>query len=152
MHFVNYDGFVSKISPDTVKVDWNASVAIAIVFNPIHIAVQGVKALHQSARSGIFHVRAPAGFIDQLQFVDAESDEIGHIGRCRVTQARVELDALPFWGVVAGSRDDQTCDVIFGDHFRFIICQGWRGDITVANMQVETIGQAGFGCPTRDHV
>ncbi len=152
MHFINNDGLISKIASDAVKVNWNSRVAVAVVLDPVHIAVEGVKTLHQTACAGIFHFCSPAGFINQLQFIDPEGNEIGHIGGCRIAKARIELDALPFRGVVAGGCYDKTGNIVLRHHLGLIISQGGRRYIPIADMQAEAISKTCFGCPTGDHI
>jgi len=106
VHFIHDDVFIGKKSADAVKVNWDALVVIAIVFNPAHVLVQRVKTGHKPTRFGAIQVSDAPTLVFQLQFVDAKRDEIRHVGGRRVPQTGVKLYPLPFRRVVAGSGDN----------------------------------------------
>jgi len=79
VHLIHHHVLISKKAADAVKVNRDALVAVAIILDPVHIAVQRVKAENTPALTLCFQVRAAAALIFELQFVDAESQKVGHV-------------------------------------------------------------------------
>jgi len=152
VHLIHHHHFVSKKVTDAVKINWDAGVALTVVFNPFDVIIKGVKTLHQPARAGVLDLALSASVVDQLEFIDAEGNEIGHVGRGGITQAGVELDALPLRRVVAGGSNDQTGNFVRRNHFGLIKNQSRGGHVARTDMHLEAIGKAGFRGPLGDYV
>jgi len=152
VHLIHHHHFVSKKVTDAVKINWDAGVALTVVFNPFDVIIKGVKTLHQPARAGVLDLALSASVVDQLEFVDAEGNEIGHIGRGGITQAGVELDALPFGRVVAGGADDQAGNLVRGQHFGLVEHHRRGRFVARRKVNAEAVRQAGFRHPSGDLV
>ena len=152
VHLIHHHHFVGKVAPNAIEIDRDAGVSIAVILDPFGVIVQGVKALHEPARAGILNIDLTAGVVDQLEFIDTEGNKIGYVGWRGITQAGVELDALPLRRVVAGGSDDQPRHFVLWQHLGLVESQGWGGHVARANVHLEAVGKAGFRSPLRNHV
>jgi len=152
VHLIHHHHFVRKKATDAVKIDRDTGIIIAIILDPFYIVIERIKAPHQPACAGILHIALTAGVVDQLQFVDAEGNEISHVGRRRISQAGVKFDTLPLRRVVAGGSNDQTGNFVRRNHFGLIKNQSRGGHVARTDMHLEAIGKAGFRGPLGDYV